>query len=172
MDRQMKAIENKENTDNAQNKENNDNALVDESEISQLSTIVSSMKEMQHDLSKPETGEDELDVFGKDVAKQLRTLSTEQAILGQNEIITKCRPRDLKYRNMTMSSPAYSADTQASDDYAPRPSTSTSNYMPLNSPASTVETQSTNDSLNIVSNDPIKHNDEYINIITNAFNNA
>ncbi|CAH2091962.1 unnamed protein product [Euphydryas editha] len=114
-----------------------------------------------YDVSK-KTGEDEYDVFGKHVAKQLRTLSTEQAILGQNEIqsvITKCRLCDLN---------AYSADTQASDDYTARRSTSTSTYMPLNSPASSVDTQSTDDSLNVISNDP-----DYINIIMiNAFNNA
>ncbi|KAJ0172676.1 hypothetical protein K1T71_011815 [Dendrolimus kikuchii] len=119
---------------------------------------------------KNDTGEDEFDNFGKHIAKQLRTLSTKQAILGQDEIqsvITKCRLRDLKYRNMTMSSPAYSAHTQVSDDYAARPSTSTSAYMPLNSPASTVDTQSTDDSFYVTSNDR-----DYINIIMNAFNNA
>lgn len=186
-----------ENTDDAQNKENTDNTQPSDqcgnpthtnpepslpeprkkrSKISQLSTIVSSMKEMQYDLSKSETGEDEFDIFGKHIAKQLRTLSTEQAILGQEEIqsvITKCRLHDLKYGNMTVNSPTYSANTHASENssrpsnnYASRPSTSSSTYMPLNSPAS-VDTQTTEDSLNVVSDDP-----EYINIIMNAFNNA
>ncbi|CAF4935395.1 unnamed protein product [Pieris macdunnoughi] len=70
-----------------------------------MSTIVSSMKDMQYDLSKSETVEDEFDIFGKHIAKQLRTLSTEQVILGQEEIqsvITKCRLHDLKYGNMTV----------------------------------------------------------------------
>ncbi|KAJ8713541.1 hypothetical protein PYW07_013911 [Mythimna separata] len=157
-----------ENTDDAQNKENTDNTQPSaqcgnpihtnpepslseprkkRSKISQLSTIVSSMKDMQYDLSKSETVEDEFDIFGKHIAKQLRTLSTEQAILGQEEIqsvITKCRLHDLRYGNMTVNS----ANTHASDNSS-RPSTSSSTYMPLNSPAS-VDTQTTEDSLNIV----------------------
>ncbi|CAK1550308.1 unnamed protein product [Leptosia nina] len=44
------------------------------------------MKEMQYDLSKLKSGEDEFDVFGKYIAKQLKKLSTEQALLGQDEI--------------------------------------------------------------------------------------
>lgn len=179
-----------ENTDDAQNKENTDNTQPSDqcgnpthtnpevslseprkkrSKISQLSTIVSSMKDMQYDLSKSETVEDEFDIFGKHIAKQLRTLSTEQAILGQEEIqsvITRCRLHDLSSRK-------YSANTHASDNssrpnynYASRPSTSSNTYMPSNSPAS-IDTQTTEDSLNVVSDDP-----EYINIIMNAFNNA
>lgn len=160
-----------ENTDDAQNKENTDNTQPSDqcgnpihtnpepslpeprkkrSKISQLSTIVSSMKEMQYDLSKSETGEDEFDIFGKHIAKQLRTLSTEQAILGQEEIqsvITKCRLHDLKYGNMTVNSPTYCANTHTSENSS-RPSTSSSTYMPLNSPAS-VDTQTTEDSLNV-----------------------
>lgn len=177
-----------ENTDDAQNEENTDNTQPSDpepslseprkkrSKISQLSTIVSSMKDMQYDLSKSETVEDEFDIFGKHIAKQLRTLSTEQAILGQEEIqsvITKCRLHDLKYGNMTVNNPKYFANTHASDNssrpsnnYVSRPSTSSSTYMPLNSPAS-VDSQTTEDSLNVVSDDP-----EYINIIMNAFNNA
>lgn len=45
--------------------------------------------------------EDEFDVFGKHVAKQLRKLSTEQGIVAQEEIqsvIRKCRLHDL-YRS-------------------------------------------------------------------------
>ncbi|KOB64363.1 Uncharacterized protein OBRU01_24057 [Operophtera brumata] len=171
-----------ENTDDAQNKENTDNTQPSDqcgtnpthtnpevslseprkkrSKISQLSTIVSSMKDMQYDLSKSETVEDEFDIFGKHIAKQLRTLSTEQAILGQEEIqsvITRCRLHDLN-SPIKPNRPNY--------NYASRPSTSSSTYMPLNSPAS-VDTQTTEDSLNVVSDDP-----EYINIIMNAFNNA
>lgn len=128
-----------ENTDDAQNKENTDNTQPSpqcgnpihtnpepslseprkkRSKISQLSTIVSSMKDLQYDLSKSETVEDEFDIFGKHIAKQLRTLSTpflEQAILGQEEIqsvITKCRLHDLRYGNMTVNS----ANTHASDN--------------------------------------------------------
>ncbi|XP_050559058.1 GATOR complex protein NPRL2 isoform X2 [Spodoptera frugiperda] len=123
---------NQENTDDAQNEENTDNTQPSDpepslseprkkrSKISQLSTIVSSMKDMQYDLSKSETVEDEFDIFGKHIAKQLRTLSTEQAILGQEEIqsvITKCRLHDLKYGNMTANNPKYFANTHAILDW-------------------------------------------------------
>lgn len=78
------------------------------------------MKDMQYDLSKSETVEDEFDIFGKHIAKQLRTLSTEQAILGQEEIqsvITKCRLHDLKYGNMTANNTKYFANTHAILDW-------------------------------------------------------
>lgn len=69
--------------------------------MSRLSSIVSSAKLLQNDICRVEE-EDEFDVFGKHVAKQLRKLSTEQGIVAQEEIqsvITKYRLNDLRYFN-------------------------------------------------------------------------
>lgn len=114
------------------------------------------MKELKNDFSKSEREEDEFDIFGKYIATQLRKVSPEQAILGQEEIqkvVTKCRLNDLKYKNMS-----YSHILQA-----PGPSSNTFSM----SPASTTDTQATDDSLNVLCEDT-----EYTNIIMNAFNNA
>lgn len=69
--------------------------------MSRLSSIVSNAKLLQDDICRAEE-EDEFDVFGKHVAKQLRKLSTEQGIVAQEEIqsvITKYRLNDLRYFN-------------------------------------------------------------------------
>ncbi|XP_076674210.1 uncharacterized protein LOC143372146 [Andrena cerasifolii] len=66
--------------------------------LSQLSSVVSSVKLPQDDTICKVEEEDEFDVFGKHVAKQLRKLSTEQGIVAQDEIqsvIRKCRLHDL-----------------------------------------------------------------------------
>ncbi|KPJ06808.1 hypothetical protein RR48_11855 [Papilio machaon] len=122
------------------------------SRISKLSTIVRNVEEMQYDLPKLKTDEDEFDVFGKHVAKQLRELSTKQAILGQDEIqrvITKCRLRDLKYTNKktywkyrNTYNPEYVIDTQVSDDSTPGPSNMCQVNIPLNMAESNIDMDS------------------------------
>ncbi|XP_013181313.1 PREDICTED: uncharacterized protein LOC106127679 isoform X1 [Papilio xuthus] len=124
------------------------------SRISKLSTIVSNVEEMQYDVPKTKikTEEDEFDVFGKHVAKQLRELSLKQAILGQDEIqrvITKCRLRDLKYTNKksywkyrNTYNPEYIVDTQVSDDSTPGPSNICHVNIPLNMPESHLDMDS------------------------------
>ncbi|XP_045778770.1 uncharacterized protein LOC123876507 [Maniola jurtina] len=126
------------------------------SRLTELSAIVKNMKEIKNDFSNSEREEDEFDIFGKYIATQLRKLSTEQAILGQEEIqkvVTKCRLNDLRFSNTS-----YSHILQA-----PGPSSNTFSM----SPASTTDTQATDDSLNLLCEDT-----EYANIIMNAFNQA
>lgn len=114
--------------------------------VSQRSKIVSNVEETQYDMSKSET-EDEFEVFGKHVAKQLRELSTKQAILGQEEIqrvITKRRLHDLKstsakkYWKYRYYNPESTIDAQVSDDSTPGPS----NICQVNIPASSVDIDS------------------------------
>lgn len=99
------------------------------------------MKSLQGDICTVEEEEDEFDVFGKHITKQLRKLSSEQGIMAQKEIqsvITKYRLNDLQSQKSTLT-----WSSTLPDAYALTPNIQTVptiyTLLPQNSPALTIK---------------------------------